>query len=158
MAVPWLEIIKTTESERLANNLVIERYLRRLLLVDDDQYAIGDTAAWLNRAMVRLWPSALEPMISSAILENIQFIFDDFLQTQSIIKRLTVESVSLGEVPIRIKRIRTSLPEDNLAATKAKASKGASKKFEDMTKDSFQEKQHMSFDFLLQVGRPAILP
>ena len=73
-----------------------------MLLVDDDQYAIGDTAAWLNRAMVRLWPSALEPMISSAILENIQFIFDDFLKTQSIIKRLTVESVSLGEVPIRI--------------------------------------------------------
>ena len=97
-------------------------------------------------------------LYSSAILENIQFIFDDFLKTQSIIKRLKVESVSLGEVPIRIKRIRTSLPEDNVAATKTKSSKAASKKFEDLTEGSFQEKQHMSFDYLLQVSLVILTP
>lgn len=150
VAVPWLEIIKSTDSERLANNIVIERYLRRLLVVDDDQYTIGDTAAWLNRAMVRLWPKALEPMISGIILDNVQFIFDDFLKTQSVIKRLKVESVSLGEVPIRILRMRTSLPEEHVAVTKKKAGKSSSKKFKDFSQGVYSDEQHMAFDHLLQ--------
>ncbi|UPR02455.1 hypothetical protein HOP50_10g57810 [Chloropicon primus] len=150
VAVPWLEIIKSTDSERLANKLIIERYLRRLLIVDDDQYTIGDTAAWLNRAMVRLWPNAIEPMVSEIVLENVQFIFDEFLKTQSVIKRLKVESVSLGEIPLRILRIRTSLPEEHVAVTKKKAGKASSKKYSDFSEDVYSEKQHMAFDHLLE--------
>ena len=148
LALPWLEIIKTTDSERLANDVVTQRYLRRLLVVDDDQYTIGDTAAWLNRAMVRLWPNALEPMVSQAVLESVQAIFDDFLSTQSIVKRLKVEGVSLGEVPLRIKRIRTSLPEENVAVTKKKAGRLSNQA--NMAGEAYEKKQNMAFDALLR--------
>ena len=147
LAIPWLEIIRTSESKRLANDIVVKRYLRRLLIVDDDAQTLGDTAAWLNRAMVRLWPSALEPMISQSVLESVQAMFDEFLNSQSVIRRLKVEAISLGSVPLRIKRVRTGLPEANVAVTKKKA--GIANPITSLF-ESMSEKQQEDFDILLE--------
>ena len=126
---------------------MVERYLRRLLIVDDDQYSVGDTAAWLNRAFVRLWPSALEPMISASVMESVQAIFDTFLESQSVVKRLRVEGVSLGKVPLRIKRVRTALPEANVAVTKRKQGRKQSMMLNMLEK--LEDRRVMEFDRLL---------
>ena len=93
--------------------------------------------------------TSFRPSRSEIILENVQFIFDDFLKTQSVVKRLKVESVSLGEIPVRIKRIRTSLPEEHVAVTKQKAGKAASSKFAHLQSGVYSEDQHEAFAHLL---------